>query len=253
MASPLTKKNSKTHKLYQRRAGIETEIDQAVVQSDECLVARAQQHDAKSPDYLHSETLVHLHRRAVRMGKPGDVFMLALVARCEANLKGTIDNRTPQVEQLREEILSEFTVALAEDAMQGGNDMDFFECMFNSAFSTLRIDMYNHHVRLLNKTATAPADAEESVEGDIFVPASKGMPVQGAWTPPNAENLVYLREVLAFIKTMPRDEQEVLVLCRMLGWTQKRAAEHLGVDVRTIFNRLERADAKLASVKEDAL
>lgn len=75
---------------------------------------------------------MHLHRRAVRTGKPGDVFVIALVARCEANLKGTIDDRTPQVEQRREEILSEFTVALAEDAMQGGNDMDYFECMFTA-------------------------------------------------------------------------------------------------------------------------
>jgi len=253
MASPLTKVNSKTHKVYQRRPGIETEIDRAVAQSDEYLAARAQEHDTKSPDYLHSETLVHLHRRAVRMGMPGDVFMIALVSRCEANLKGTIDNRTPQVEELREEILSEFTVALAEDAVQGGDDMDYFECMFNSAFSTLRIDMYNHHVGLLNKTATAPADVEDTVEGDIFAPGSKGMPAKGTWTPPNMEDLVYLREVLAFIKTMPREEQEVLVLCRLQGWTQKRAAEHLGVDVRTIFNRLERADVKLASVKEDAL
>src|SRR5690606_27181070 len=103
--------------------------------------------------------------------------------------------------------------------------MDFYECMFNSAFSSLRIDLYNKHVGHLNKTASATPGAEDTAEGDIFVPGAKGTPPAGTWSPPNMENLVYLREVLAFIKTMPRDEQDVLVLCRIYGWTQERAAE----------------------------
>ena len=253
MAPPLTRTKVKTTKeLYTRPAVVEAEIDQSLTQTDARLAERARVHDPNSGDYLRSETLMHLHRRAVRQGQAGGPFLVALVKRCEANLERTIDKNTPQAKQLREEILAEFAVGLAEDAAEGGDVMDYFECRFNSAFSALRIDMYNRHMRLHNKTAAAPVGAEDESEGDIFVPSAKGATSARTWTPPSMEDAVYLKQVMKFIKTMPRDEQEVIVLCRIMKLTQEVAAARLGVTVKTIFNRLKRADTKLASIKEDA-
>jgi RNA polymerase sigma-70 factor (ECF subfamily) len=47
------------------------------------------------------------------------------------------------------------------------------------------------------------------------------------------------------VEKLPEDEREVFGLLFYLDWKQEEAAEHLGVDVRTVRRRRDRADARL--------
>lgn len=65
-----------------------------------------------------------------------------LLGRCEANLLAKVPNTgMPDAASLRQDILDELAGLFATDTTTDGSDeLDFYECRFNKAFRTLRID-----------------------------------------------------------------------------------------------------------------
>jgi RNA polymerase sigma factor (sigma-70 family) len=250
MARPLTRVQKKTGKIYVRPTAIEAEIDRALKDGFADATRRARIRDESSADYVHPECLVHLIREAKRAGKDreSEAFLLLLLARCEANLRGTIRNDgIPNPEQLRDDILQQLAMKFAQDAVEGGGRLDYFECRFNSAFRTLRIDLYNREAALANRSAAEDSGEELADEED----EAKDTTDSGFWRSSNMEDRILAKQVAAFLEKLPADERQAIVMCRVWKLTQEDAARRLGVSVKTIYNRLNRADLKLASIKED--
>lgn len=251
MARPLTRVSKKTGKTYVRIKAIESEIDRALKDGFTEAIRRARIKDTASPDYVPSECLVHLIRetKRTRKDRESEAYLHLLLARCEANLKGTIRNDgIPNPEQLREDILQHLAMKFAQDAVEGGGRLDYFEVRFNSGFAALRIDFYNREAALANRSVADSSEIEEEIPDN-------GAPGQtsdsGFWRSSRMEDRIFAKQVATFLKTLPRDEREAVIMCRVWNLTQEDAARRLGVSVKTIYNRLTRADLKLASIKED--
>jgi RNA polymerase sigma factor (sigma-70 family) len=251
MARPLTRVQKKTEKIYVRPKAIEAEIDRALKDGFSDAIRRARVRDEASPDYVHPECLVHLIRETKRAGKDreSEAFLQSLLARCEANLRGTIrDDGIPNPEQLRDDILQHLAMKFAQDAVEGGGRLDYFECRFNSAFRTLRIDFYNREAALVNRSAVESKEPGEDLIDDVD---GNHAPDTGFWRSSRMEDRIFAKQVAAFLGQLPADERKAVIMCRVWNLTQEDAARRLGVSVRTIYNCLTRADLKLASIKED--
>ncbi len=247
MASPLTRiKVRSTKDLYTRPALVEAEINHVMGLSKAERQRRGREQDPASGDFLRSETLVHLLRADLRQGGDGTPYLLTLIKRCQGNLRGTIHPEVPQAAQLRQEVLQEFSLAFAREVASGGDELDFFECQFNSAFRSFRTNMFDEHMARMRRLAPQLIEPGDE-RSDVDIAAGSATEI---WRPQQGEDAVYLREVAAFIMTFPPDERKAIALCRIKGLTQKEAGLELGVDERTIRNLLARADAKLASIKE---
>lgn len=252
MARPLTRVNKKTGKTYTRPAEVEAQIDRVLALGFAEALRRAKVIDRASPDYLYSECLVHLVRETMRTGRDreGEAFLLQLLERCRANLRGTIqEDGVPNAQQLRDEILQHLAMMFAEDAVEGSTWLDYYECRFNGAFRALRIDFYNHEVGQANRIVPDTSESGEDIEADID---GEDGSMPNSSIPSQLDDHVYARQVADFLKTLPPDEYQAVVLCRLMNLTQKEAARRLGASVKTIYNRLTRADLKLARIKEDA-
>lgn len=244
MTLPL-KKEKKNGEKYTRPDSVERAIQRAVAEGHAATLQRAKTAAKNSRDYVSSECLVHLIRAAQQAGDDEEAteLLLVLLARCKANLNATIRHdavREPEI--LREDILSEIALMFAEDAMNPGTELDYYECRFNSAFKALRVSCYNYEVGIENKSKEFPEDGEGG-EIDLDNPSF--------WTPSNIEDIVFANEVLRFLKTLPDDERNAVVLTRLNQLSQEQAATRLGVTDRTIRNLLERADKKLANFKKE--
>jgi RNA polymerase sigma-70 factor (ECF subfamily) len=102
----------------------------------------------------------------------------------------------------------------------------------------------NQHMRwelndLARRLDERPADVELR-EGLVASPASTGSGLGSD-----------ARRILGAIDGLPDDEREVFSLVRIQGLTQGEAAEVLGVSVKTVQRRLNRAVQILAEVLED--
>jgi RNA polymerase sigma factor (sigma-70 family) len=252
MARKLVKKIKKTGQLYARPIAVEEKIDCALVGGFTEAIRRARIRDQTSSDFIVSECLVYLIREAKRTGKDreSETLLQLLLGRCEANLKGTIRNDgIPNPEQLRDDILQHLATKFALDAVEGSGRLDYFECRFNRAFAALRIDFYNREAALSNQTVAEISYAGDDLAGDEH---ANDIVDSGSWHSSSVENHLFAKQVAAFVDRLPTEERQAIILCRVWNLTQEDAAQRLGVSVKTIYNRLKRADQKLASIKEDA-
>lgn len=244
---------------YQRPPKTEAEIDVALAQNITTLQQRATL-NRSSPDYISSECLVYLIRDAGRRGDHPvmNLLMPILLARCEANLCSKIpDDKYQNAAYLREEVLCEFAELFAVDsASENNEELDFFECRFNMAFSTLRIDIVRHEINCMKHVASFPdlSDSDEpTAYQDIFHRVSEAF--RSTATP---ESNMSLHDLYKAIDNLPRDERRAVILCHIMGYEEESedpnkttAATLCGVTGRTIRNRLKRAAARLSRFKED--
>lgn len=250
MASPLTKCEVVTGKAMTRPIDVEREIDQVLLEGPARVRERLAIALPAQPGYLRSESLVYLIRAALRRGESGEEYFFVLNARCDAILEARLSADLPDVEELRQDILTDLATSLVDDVRTGGNAMDFFECKFHLAFRTMRLDHLDQHLRRHRRSVElAPPDIDRDEEKALpddtepsFAPATV-----------DPELNVYLKEILAFVRAnLPVEVQRAFFLVRVHKWKRKRVAALLGVTEKTIFNWLKAADEKLASVKEDA-
>lgn len=247
MASPLTRmKVRSTGGLYTRPPLVEAEIDHVMASSLAERRRRGKVQDPASGDYLRSESLVHMLRADLREGGDGTPYLQTLIKRCEGNLRATIAAQVPQAVQLRQEILQQFGLLFTEEVRAGGDELDFFECQFNSAFKGLRVNAFNQHMVRARREASVPDDPEGG-EDPGAAPENAAVDI---WGRLQSEDAVYIREVANFIMTFPPNERQAIALCRIKGMKQKEAGLIIGVDERTIRTLLKRADERLASIKE---
>jgi hypothetical protein len=186
------------------------------------------------------------------------ILLPLLLARCEARLIRRIPDRSrPNAADIREEILSEFSLLFAEDSFgENADELDFYECRFNSAFSTFRIDFMRRE--------TVRADPLEELPPEDGTPDSSAdeeglRRISAAFqTAPMQVPNLFLEELKTAIEALPPDERRAIVLCCVLGYKEESddpseitAATLCKVTGRTIRNRLTRAAAKLSKFKEE--
>ena len=262
MARPLTKIKQKGT-LYTRPFPVEAQIDEAISLSRSDLQPRLLIVDRKAPDYLRSECLVHL----VREGRQSDDQQLmsavlpVLLGRCEANLFVKVpDGAMPDAASLRQEILDDLTDLFVTDGTGDFPDeLDFYECRFNKAFMTLRINAVRSDARRRKRSITvvdlplSEATSEPDAHEDAFARVSKAFRVL-----PTQEWDVFREPFVKGIEALPDDERDAVILVHFLGYKEESedpkeetAATRCNCTGRTIRNRLTRAAAKLSHFKED--
>lgn len=258
MARPLTKHMEGVR--YTRPPSVETNIDGALSVDLATLRRRLLLTDPSAADYLRSETLVHLIREAHRNGDEGrrDTILPVLLGRCEANLKIKVSEQLPNAQGLREEVLSQLCELLIADGTGDNPDeLDFYECRFNRAFRTLRLDVLDRELGIVNRAAALPDEGdpdEPDIDEDAFARVSE------AFRSPAAQHgALFLEQLWQAINALPPDQRRAVILVHVLGYDEESdkpdkvtAATLCNCTGRTIRNRLSRAAKTLARFKEDA-
>jgi len=262
MARPLTK-TEPDGTLYRRPTAVEAQVDDAIQLKPPDLRRRLLAVDRDDPDYLRSECLVHLLRQGRRAGDQAlmSAVLPVLLGRCEANLLVTVpDGRMPDATSLRQEILDELTELLVLDGLgENPDELDFYECRFNKAFRTLRIDGVRRAARrrkeIVDVAALPPSEAtgEPDAYEDAFARVSDAFKVF-----PTQEWDAFREPFVSAIEGLPPYEREAVILVHVLGYkeesedpAEETAATRCNCTGRTIRNRLTRAAAKLARFKEE--
>ena len=259
MVRPLTK-YKRDGVRYTRPQAVESEIEGALGDDLITLKRRLSVTDRESSDYLRSECLVHLIRDALRRKDDHrlNAVLPILLGRCEAILKANISDQLPNADSLREDVLSEFSELLASDGSgERPDELDFYECRFNLAFRTLRIDAVRQELEQVERTAELPdhrEGGELDADEEVFARISESFQV-----PEAQQNSVFLEEVLRAIDTLPSDQRDAVILCHVFGYKEEStdpnevtAATLFNCTGRTIRNRLSRAATKLAQLKEES-
>ena len=262
MARPLTK-TEPDGTLYRRPGPVEAQVDEAVQLTLPDLRRRLLVTDRNDPAYIRSECLVHLLRHGRRTGDQTlmTAVLPVLLSRCEANLLVTVpDGRMPDAASLRQDILDELTERFVLDGLgDNPNELDFYECRFNKAFRSLRIDAVRRDARRRNEivdvAALPPSEAkgEPDAYEDAFARVSDAFKVF-----PTQEWDAFRDPFVKAIEALPPDERDAVILVHVLGYkeesedpNEETAATRCNCTGRTIRNRLTRAAGKLARFKED--
>jgi DNA-directed RNA polymerase specialized sigma24 family protein len=263
MARPLTKK-TKDGTVYRRPPGVEAQIDEALRLAPADLLARLLITDRDHPAYLNPECLVHLVREEARRcrqsGNQGfrEEALRTLLVRCEANLLRRVpDDALADAADVRQEILD----ALVELFFESSNHLDVYECKFNLAFRTLRIDAVRRAQRRreneIPMSELAPPEETGAPDADADVLARIADELGVA---PTQESDVFLERLSKAIDDLPTDECMAVTLVHVLGYKEESddpdeetAATRCKCTGRTIRNRLKRAVAKLSrfNLEED--
>lgn len=257
MARPLTKQKDGVP--YTRPGGVEVHIDDALRADAATLRQRLLVTDKGAPDYLRSECLVHLVREAHRTGdeKRRDTILPVLFGRCEAILKIKVSDRLPNAAHLREDVLSEFCeLLLADGTGDNPDELDFYECKFDLAFRTLRLDVIDRELRVVNRNADLSEDGDVS-ESDAYEDAFARVS-EAFRTPATQQSTLFLNDLWQAINALPPGQRKAVILVHVLGYDEESdnpnkvtAATLCNCTGRTIRNRLSRAAEKLARLKED--
>lgn len=260
MARPLTNYEA-TGNLYKRPRKIETQIDEIIALDVSSLKERLQVTDRKTSGYISSECLVHLVRSARQSGDQQRIncALPVLLGRCEANLLSKIpDGRLPDAASIREEVLGKFSELFASDGSgERPDELDFYECRFNSAFMAFRIDVVRSEIARLKYVAPLPEARDNDDPPDAYEDVFAR--VSDAFQSPATQEGSYLREqLLDAIEALPVDERKAVTLVCIMGYKEESidpkeitAATRCNCGGRTIRNRLTRAAAKLSRFKED--
>lgn len=242
-----------------RPAAIEAQIDAALQLPLSELQVQLSIGDRRNPEYLRSETLVHLVRYGRRTEDQNLISLVlpVLLGRCETNLVFKVpDSQLPEAATIREDILGAFSELFASDGTgKNPDELDFFECKFNRAFRFFRIDIVRSEAVRLKHVAQLPEPDEESEpqsQDDVFARVSEAFR-----TPAMQDGDAFRSELHNAIQNLPPDERDAVILVHALGYQEESddpdeetAATRCNCTGRTIRNRLTRAAAKLTRFKE---
>lgn len=141
MIKALTKRN-KDGKLYTRPKKVEIAIHEAAQQTSAMIIQHAAVSDKTSPNFLPDECIVHLVRKKNRENdtKTANALLSVLLTRCAKKLQSSIYQSLNEAEDIRQDVLTALCELFALDqAQERAEDLDYYECRFNSAFKTLRL------------------------------------------------------------------------------------------------------------------
>jgi DNA-directed RNA polymerase specialized sigma24 family protein len=255
---------------YVRPAATEKTIVAATAQNLATLVRRASISDKESADYLPSECLVYLVRDAWRRRADDPTynatmskFLQFLLKRCHDRLKSKLGRyKLTDEETVREEILGDFSELFAEDGTgENPDQLDYFECRFNSAFFTFYHDTARREWTRLNHTASLPISDEledTSTDDEVLTRLSATFQERVSKQQDLILKDAYMEDLLTAIDCLPPDERKAVVLCHILQYkeesddpSKRTAATICHVSGRTIRNRLKRAAAMLSQFNQE--
>ena len=253
-------KNTREGVRYFRTQAVENQIRVALQSDFKSLRARLLVTDPALSEYLSSECLVYLVRDALRREDEDRLkaTLPVLLGRCEAILSVKIGDSLPNADQLREEVLSEFSGLLASDGTGDQPDeLDIYECRFNMAFRTLRIDVLKRELNWFNRAEALPDEQDQvgpyAYEDQVFACLSEAFR-----TPAKQETALIQNGLWEAINALPPEERMAVILCKVFEYKEESsdpkgitAATVCNCTGRTIRNRLSRAAAKLSEFKED--
>lgn len=249
MVEALTKRK-KSGELYTRPKEVERAIHSATKQSLAEIKRRSTVSDKASPDFLIDECIVHLVRRKNRENdtKTANALLSVLLTRCAKNLQSSIYQSLSEAEDIRQEILKELCDLFAADyAQEKVEELDYYECRFNSAFKTLRL-------MVLRKYQTNNVAMEALPDLDTYQGKDEGSDavISKLIDMANQEDRVFLEQARKAIQDLPPDERKAFILCNVFEYKiesvdpkERTAASICNVTGKTIQNRLTRAKAKL--------
>lgn len=238
-------KTSKVGEVYSRPKSVEKNIESAIGLGIEAIKARLKDDKPASEEYLKSESLVYLFREARNRRDDAMMNLLAtaLLDRCDRILQAKLPKSS---DHLREDILAEFAVILANDT---NNELDFYEARFNRAFRMHRLGCVKKEIKQRERFETTafgtttnedqevvhsnepqrrPTESEELIRSELL-----------DLLPPEIQKAVVLREMGYPIESNYPSEETVATLC--------------GVTERTIHNWIKKAQNMLkAPSKESA-
>jgi hypothetical protein len=244
--------------VYRRPPRVEAQIDEALLLSRPDLMRRVLNTDRSHPAYLGPEVLVHLARKAGRSGDQAHLseVLQALLTRCSTTLQAKVTDRAlADAADVRQKILDDLVDLFLEDATGSNPDeLDIYECRFNMAFGTLRIDAVRsaqrRHAREVPLGDLAPPAEAGALEGDeeVLPRISEALSLS-----PTQEQEVFRIEIIETIDAMPPDVRRAFTLVHVWGLKQDSldpqettAAKLCNCTGRTIRNHLKRAAGLLA-------
>ena len=258
MARALTKRKT-DGTLYVRPAAIERQIDEVSSLGLHELRQRLMVVDMKAGGYLQTESLVHLIRLSMLENRPevSGIVLPVLLVRCEKNLKVTVSDDLRDATIVREDILGEFSELLALDATTDPGLLDYYEVRFNDAFAA-------HRINVVRKALTRLKYESEPESADLPDDELFGQPdslvkklIDNLSEPPTQEWKLRGKLLLKAINQLPSNERKTVMLVHYYGYqqgsddpSQVTAATLCNCTPKTIYNRLQRAEKKLAAFKE---
>lgn len=240
---PLTRKSSGA--VYARLPAVETQIREVLSLPGDEVLRRAAVRDAKSPDYIAPECLIHLVRRTLRdpHGRRDGRLLKVLLDRAAKDI-------TPRgfemaaLDEIRQATLSEFCERLLSDS----ESINFFEARYALALKTLAIDAARQY-RKRTDTVGAIDSLKDSQDSEDQMPESgseEGQYIAGHDV--SQENTVFLRQLLD--RLSPK-ERRAVQLVHWLGMkevsndpNENTAASIMKVSDRTVRNLLRSAHKK---------
>lgn len=253
MARPLTHR-TKDGTVLTRPPRVEKAIDAALAQGEVTRLARARRWDQQDPDHLPLEAVLHLVREAHRAGRnrARDRLLEVLLRRCEQVLKRTVPSR-PRGDDIRAETLGELAERVALGLTRGGEaELDFLECCFLQGLAAIRASVarkFQARDRLEKAPRREGGEPPAAKDDDIMTSADVHANLARADAP--QEHAARLADVARAMDELPKEERETLVMTQLLHYDVDQAAAALGVDRRTIFNRRDRAIARLREHEGD--
>jgi hypothetical protein len=219
MAKQLTKINQ-DGAMWVRPPAVESNIESALNQPLEVIRKRLQVVAPTEADYLKSECIVHLIRRAIEDDDEERLGVLheALLRRIEWTLRkksGGLDRDTAQ--QRIREVISEFNYVLAG----GTSDLDLYEAIFNKMFRFLysptlwpKSTFYSESLELLEQIEDPITSDHEAVDLAIdFAAAVK------TFTPEERKAYLYIEEMGYQAESKDASKVTAATLCGVSGRT----------------------------------
>ncbi|VAW71871.1 hypothetical protein MNBD_GAMMA12-1805 [hydrothermal vent metagenome] len=254
MISPLKKVNKKDGTPYIRRKPIEKLLNELVFLSPDILADRCKSLNLREIGYIPSECLVYLIRESLRSNNEGlcHILLPILLERCKQTLGRKISNQKfADVEQFRCEILGEFSELFAIDGWLSDDNrlLDYYEVNFNHAFQSFYLTKIKLESKDLEKISSESINIKEE-NGTLqqyFIEYEMIDKVRLL----SQEKQELLEQLWCFIRLLPEEERDSLILYYVYGHTQDAIAIIAGVTERTVRNRLKRGIDTIKTKMED--
>ena len=141
-----------------------------------------------------------------------------------AILEAKVSSRLPNAEKIREDVLSEVGELLAADGTgEQPDELDFYECRFNSAFRALRIDVLTRELAEMDPPPicrTSGTLGEPDTHEDAFARMSEAFQ-----TPATQQSTLFLEELWKAINALPPDERQAVILVHIMGYDESLQSE----------------------------
>lgn len=238
---------------YKRRKEVDRQIDTYLQLPLAEVARRANEEIERSPDFVHSETVLYFVRqkRADHDQQAFRSLYETLRARIRRLLRKALRvAEAVTVNEMEDRTLFHFDELLALDRRGYELRLDFYECAFNKGLLTLRINALRD-VRRQVRVELVPLEFDG--EGEPFPEVEQAFARWAGQTPADDREREYRIRLLEVIRGLPDDEKRVIEMHDFRGIPMDSpvagatsVASTLGVYEQTVRKRRKRALAAIA-------